>query len=63
MPGEPAQSADNLALRAWDLMGGEINWSAFPMVIALLGIDDVDLFVVRLVAIQDHLMRLRQAEA
>lgn len=42
-------------------MGGEINWHALPLIVELLGIDDVDLLITHLCAIRDH--QARQAAA
>lgn len=43
-------------------MNNEFNVVAVPTIAALLGIEDVDLFVVRLKAIRDHVERKRKAE-
>lgn len=63
MPGDVISGENDLAMRGWDLMNGEFNVVAVPTVAALLGIEDVDLFVVRLKAIRDHFARKRNAEA
>lgn len=43
-----------LAVRAWNLMGGEIQWHALEWVAEIFGIQDMELFVHLLVAIRDH---------
>jgi len=35
------------------MMGG-LDWQALPLVIELLGIEDVDVFVTLLIALRDH---------
>ena len=34
-------------------MGG-LDWSALPVVVELIGVDDVDLLIHQLVALRDH---------
>lgn len=48
----PPDGAD-IARRAWNLMGGEINWAALPVVAELFGIEDIEPFLMQLVAIRD----------
>ncbi len=43
-----------LAIRGWNLMSGKIDWSALPFIVDMFGIEDVEIFVRQLVAIQDH---------
>lgn len=38
-------------------MGGQIDWDALPVVCALLGIEDVEMLIYRLVAIRDNSQR------
>ncbi len=45
------RSRRDLASKAWNVMGGEINWSALPVVVEMLGIDDVETFIAELHAI------------
>jgi len=52
---------EDLAIRAWNLMGGAIDWAALPLVVARLGVDDVDLLITHLCAIRAH--EARQAAA
>jgi hypothetical protein len=35
-------------------MGGEIEWSALPVVVELLGVADVEVLIAQLVTIRDH---------
>lgn len=46
--------ADYLVFRAWQMMKG-IDWSALPLVMELLGIDDPEWFVNSLIVVRDHL--------
>jgi len=39
-------------VRAWNLMGG-MDWAALPMVVELLGIEEVDILIMELTAIRD----------
>jgi hypothetical protein len=52
---------ENLAMRAWDWMGGEIKWEALPIVVELLGVDDVQRLVTHMIAIRDHYDRVAAA--
>lgn len=40
-------------------MGGAIDWTALPVVAEMLGVDDIEPFVARLVAIRDWQARQR----
>lgn len=42
------------AIQAWNLMGGALDWSAIPHLVDLLGVDDVELFILQLVQIRDR---------
>jgi len=53
-PGPPPPEGLSVALEAWDLMGGRIDWAALDTVSALLGAEDVELLIARLIAIRDH---------
>jgi len=53
MAGAPAADNDQrLAVMAWNLLGG-LNWDGLPLVVEMLGIDDVDALVRNLVTIRD----------
>ncbi len=43
-----------IAVKAWNLMGGEIQWSALEFIAELFGIQDMDIFIHQLAAIRDH---------
>ena len=43
-----------LAVRAWNLMGGAIDWAALEVIQELYGITDPELFIHHLAAIRDH---------
>lgn len=36
------------------MMGGTIDWIAMPVIVEMLGIDDVELLVTRLVTIKEY---------
>ncbi len=41
------------AVRAWNLMGGQLDWVALPMLAELMGEEDLEAFIVRLARIRD----------
>lgn len=46
-----------LAVQGFNLLAngmGGIDWAGFPLVVALLGIDDIELFIHRLLVIKRH---------
>lgn len=43
-------------------MGGEIDPAWFPMLFAIYGIDDPELFLVQLIAIREHVARTDKRE-
>lgn len=57
-----AAAREGLAIRAWEMMGGELNWPALPLIVELLVVDDVSIFVTHLCAIRDHLARKAAAD-
>lgn len=36
-------------------MNGQIDWTALPVIVEILGIQDVEFFIRRLMAIREHL--------
>jgi hypothetical protein len=56
-PGEPppVPREFRLVIRAWNLMGGEIDWAAIPILCPMFGITDVELFVVQLTTLRNHM--------
>ena len=48
-----APGTAQLAVQCWNLMGGEIKWSALPILCEMFGIEDVELLVRQLNAIRD----------
>lgn len=52
-PGEPCDTATVLAVRAWNWMGGQIDWAGLPLVADLLGVDDLEILVEQLAALRD----------
>ena len=56
LPIQPKKLPDDaaLAVSAWNMMGGEIVWEALPVVCEILGIDDPERLVRRLIVVRDH---------
>lgn len=42
-----------MAIQAWNLMGGTIDWAALPLIVEMLGINDMELFIRQLILIRD----------
>jgi len=42
-----------LAVQAWNLLGGAIDWTGLPVVAELLGIADIDLLIRQLALIRE----------
>jgi hypothetical protein len=53
LPPPQPEAHDAAAIRAWNLMGGAIDWTALSVIAEMLGVEDVEAFVVRLAAIRD----------
>lgn len=62
---KPAQlNAENKkALQGWNLMGGEIEWGALDTIAALVGADDVEVFIRGLLEIRARQMKVSEAQA
>lgn len=43
----------DLAVKAWNLMGGAVDWGALPLLVEMLGVEDVEGLVVRLSVIRN----------
>lgn len=43
-----------LALRAWNMLGGQIDWQGLPTVCENLGVADIELLIELLQVIRDH---------
>lgn len=43
-------------------MGGTIDWKGLEIIGELLGVVDYDIFITELLAIRDHMERIRNAE-
>jgi hypothetical protein len=41
-------------IRAWNMMGGQIDWSALPLIADLLGFDELDVLIGQLCALRDR---------
>ena len=48
-------------MRAWNMMDGEVNWTALPILMAMFGVADPETFIVRLLALRDFKQREAQA--
>lgn len=42
-----------LAVRAWNMLGGCIDWAGVPLVAEILGIEDLEVLVTQLQTIRD----------
>lgn len=52
-PGPPPPDAIP-ALDAWRMMGRTIDWTALPLVVDVLGVDDVELLLANLIVLRDN---------
>lgn len=43
-------------------MGGQLDWQAIEIIGPMLGVTDPELFITELLAIRDHMERMRNAE-
>jgi hypothetical protein len=50
-PGPPPDAA-RIAVQAWNMMSG-IDWAALPVVVELLGVEDVELLIEQLLLIRN----------
>jgi len=42
-----------LAVRLWNTMGGQIDWAAFPLLVEIHEIDDIEMMIEQLVIIRE----------
>ena len=42
-----------MAHRAWNMMGG-LDWAALPVVAEVLGVQDIELLLIELIAIREY---------
>ncbi|HSH47553.1 MAG TPA: hypothetical protein VK991_03070, partial [Halomonas sp.] len=42
------------AVAIWNLMGGEIDWQALPLLAEIKGVKDIELLITGLTTIRDH---------
>ena len=52
-----ASALDREAIRAWNLLGngsGGIDWAGMPLVCELLGVEDLESFMLRIEIIKNH---------
>lgn len=52
---------EDLAIRVWNDMGSQIDWTALEVMVERHGVDDVDLLITHLIAIREHDARQRDA--
>ena len=62
MPRPPLPKGCRTAVDAWNLMGGEIDWSGLPFVLEFLGADDPESVVWQIAEIRDHMQARHLAE-
>ncbi|MBK8916490.1 MAG: hypothetical protein IPM64_18135 [Phycisphaerales bacterium] len=53
---------EQMVIRAWNMMGGEVNWIALPVIAEMFGVVDVECFLARLIALRDHMQRQAAAK-
>ena len=55
-PTPPQRPPDDcmIAVTAWDMMSGSIDWTALPTICELLGIRDIETLLSQLMAIRDR---------
>ncbi len=41
-------------IRAWNYMGGQIDWSALPRLADMLGFEDIEVLLEQLTALRDR---------
>ena len=51
------------ALQGWNLMGGEIEWGALDTIAALVGAEDVEVFIRGLLEIRSRQAKVNEARA
>ncbi len=44
----------NLAIEAWNMMGGTIDWTGLPVIAEIFGIADIELFIRQIILIRDY---------
>ena len=59
VPAPPPTNAVR-AVDVWNMLGGEIDWSALPIVVELLGINDADVLIRDLIVIRDVQAKKRE---
>jgi len=55
LPIQPAKPPDDveLVVAAWNLMGG-LDWAALPIVVEVLGVNDIERLIRQLVILREH---------
>lgn len=51
---KPPDIHTKLAIRAWNMMGGQIDWNGLETVADILGINDIERLVAQLETIRNH---------
>jgi hypothetical protein len=44
----------NLAIKAWNMMGGKLDWTALEIVAELIGITDIEQLLAQFEKIKNH---------
>ncbi len=52
-PGAPPAGA-SVAIQTWQLMGNTLDWGALPVIVELLGVEDVETLVSHLTVLREH---------
>ena len=48
---------ESFGIKAWNMMGAQVNWSALPIVAELLGVTDIEQLVDDVLCIDEHMTR------
>lgn len=54
-PAAPLDAEAQRVVMAWNLMGGELDWSALPVVVDLMGEEDPESLIRALITVRNHL--------
>jgi len=50
----PPDGSVVLAVKAWNMMGGKIEWAALEIVVEIIGINDIEQLLAQLEKIKKH---------
>ena len=57
------QAEDLLAVKAWGMMSGTMEWASIPIIADILGYDDIEALSSDMLTIRDHIERMQQLKA